>query len=107
MQSKKSALTTLSNEALCKLRDEIAALLNSRAETLRRELNQLTGGAVAHGVETNGAADALKAPRKKIAPKYRGPDGGTWTGRGMTPRWLTGALKDGKTLEDFLIVKPN
>ena len=82
-------------------------MLNSRANDLQRQLNQLTGGAVAHGVETNGAADAPKAPRKKIAPKYRGPDGGTWTGRGMTPRWLTGALKDGKTLEDFLIVKPN
>jgi len=105
MQAKKSSLTTLSNEALCKLRDEIAALLNSRAETLRRELNQLTGGAVAHGAETNDAAP--KSSRKKIAPKYRGPDGDTWTGRGMTPRWLTGALKDGKTLEDFLIVKPN
>ena len=64
MQAKKSSLTTLSNEALCKLRDEIAALLNSRAETLRRELNQLTGGAVAHGVETNGAADGPKAPRR-------------------------------------------
>jgi hypothetical protein len=38
MQPKKSSLTTLSNEALCKLRDEIAALLNSRAEDLRREL---------------------------------------------------------------------
>jgi hypothetical protein len=49
MQPKKASLTTLSNEALCKLRDEIAALLNSRAEDLRRELDRLTGGAVADG----------------------------------------------------------
>jgi DNA-binding protein H-NS len=105
MQPKKSSLTTLSNEALCKLRDEIAALLNSRAEDLRRELDRLTGGAVAHGGETNGAAP--KAPRKKIAPKYRGPDGGTWTGRGIKPRWLTSALKEGKQLEDYLIAGPD
>ena len=93
MQPKKSSLTTLSNEALCKLRDEIAALLNSRAEDLRRELNQLTG-----------AANAFKVQHKKIAPKYRGSDGDTWCGRGLKPRWLTSAMKEGKKLEDFLIV---
>ena len=102
MQPKKSSLTTLSNEALCKLRDEIAALLNSRAENLRRELDQLTGGGVAHVRETN--TNASRAKGKKIAPKYRGPDGDTWAGRGIKPRWLTNALKEGKNLEDFLIV---
>jgi DNA-binding protein H-NS len=104
MQPKKSSLTTLSNEALCKLRDEIAALLHGRAEDLRRELDQLTGGVVAHGREANGGADAPKAMRKKAAPKYRGPDGDTWTGRGMKPRWLASAMKEGKQPEDFLIV---
>ena len=105
MQPKKSSLATLSNEALCKLRDEIAALLNSRAQDLRRQLDQLTGGTVAHGGKTNDAADAPKAERKKIAPKYRRSDGETWAGRGMTPRWLTNAIKEGKKLEDFLIVR--
>jgi DNA-binding protein H-NS len=108
MQPKKNSLTTLSNEALCKLRDEIAVLLNSRADDLRRDLDRLTGGTVAHGGEANGGGDAPKARRKKIAPKYLGPaDGDTWTGRGMKPRWLTSAMKEGKKLEDFLIVKPN
>jgi DNA-binding protein H-NS len=104
MQPKKSSLTTLSNEALCKLRDEIAALLNSRAEDLQRELNRLRGDAVFHNGETNGAAHASKAQRKKAAPKYRGPHGETWAGRGMKPRWLTGALEEGKKVDDFLIV---
>jgi DNA-binding protein H-NS len=104
MQPKQSSLSTLSNEALCKLRDEVAALLNSRAEELQRELEQLTGGAVAHDRKANGKGNQSKAQRKKIAPKYLGPDGGTWTGRGMTPRWLTSALKEGKKLEDFLII---
>jgi DNA-binding protein H-NS len=104
MQPKKSSFATLSNEALCKLRDEIAALLHGRAEDLRREIDQLTGGVVAHGRKANGGADAPKAQRKKIAAKYRGPDGDTWTGRGMKPRWLASAMKEGKKLEDFLIV---
>ena len=103
MQPKKSSLTTLSNAALCKLRDEIAALLNSRAEDLRRELDRLTGVAVANGREGNGGADTPKAKSKKIAPKYRGPAGETWTGRGHKPRWLAAQIKEGKKLEEFLI----
>jgi DNA-binding protein H-NS len=103
MQPKKSSLSTLSNAALCKLRDEIAALLNSRTENLRRELEQLTGSAVAHVGKPNGEGNKFKKQRKKIAPKYRGPDGNTWTGRGMKPRWLTSALEEGKKLKDFLV----
>jgi hypothetical protein len=45
MQIKKSSFASLSNEALGKLRDEVAELLNSRAEALRGELDQLTGNA--------------------------------------------------------------
>lgn len=109
MQAKKSSLTTLTNEALCKLRDEIAALLESRAEDLRRELNRLTGrNFLANGTATNGpgansGASGGKSQRRKIAPKYRGPDGETWTGRGLKPRWLANAINQGKQLDDFLI----
>ena len=105
MQSKKPSFSTLSNEGLCKLRDEIAALLNSRAEDLRRELDRLTGGTVTHNGQANGAASAPRSQRKKVAPKYRGPHGATWSGRGLKPRWLTSALKEGKKVEDFLIAR--
>jgi len=76
MQPKRSFLSTLSNDALCKLlRDELAALLNSRAEDLPKELDRQNG---AHGIGASGAANAPKAQRKKNAPKYHdGPDGGT------------------------------
>ncbi len=105
MQIKKSSFASLSNEALCKLRDEIAELLESRAEALRRELDQLTGKPVAKHGQSN--ARKNKAKGNKITPKYRGPNGSTWCGRGLKPRWLTGELKAGKKLEDFLIVKPD
>jgi DNA-binding protein H-NS len=42
---------------------------------------------------------------RKIAPKYRGPSGETWAGRGAKPRWLVTAIKEGKKLDDFLIDK--
>ena len=40
---------------------------------------------------------------KKIPPKYRGPNGELWTGRGLKPRWLAEALDKGKKIENFLI----
>lgn len=41
-----------------------------------------------------------KAPAP--AMKYRDPaTGSTWSGRGLTPKWLTVALAKGKTLADF------
>ncbi|HYA28665.1 MAG TPA: H-NS histone family protein [Acidobacteriota bacterium] len=99
-QFTRSSLKSLSNEALCKLRDEIAAVLEGRAESLRKQLNRLTG--------PSGASNGVKAPklkRVKIAPKYRGPGGKTWGGRGARPRWLSNALEAGHSLEEFLITR--
>ncbi len=38
-----------------------------------------------------------------VAAKYRGPNGETWSGRGLTPRWLSALLAEGKTKQDFAI----
>ena len=38
-----------------------------------------------------------------VAAKFRGPEGETWTGRGLTPRWLKMLLEQGRTKEEFLI----
>lgn len=38
-----------------------------------------------------------------VAPKYRGPNGETWSGRGLTPRWLTSLVAQGRAKEDFAI----
>ena len=100
MRPKKSSFKTLSNEALCKLRDEIADLLNSRAEALRREADQLTGGGPIGTGDANGGATS-----RRVAAKYRGPHGETWTGRGLKPRWLNEAINNGKQSSDFLIDK--
>jgi DNA-binding protein H-NS len=40
-----------------------------------------------------------KQPATKVAPKYKDPEtGATWTGRGISPKWLAG-----KSKADFLI----
>jgi DNA-binding protein H-NS len=98
MLPNKSSLANLTNEELCKLRDEIAELLESRADALRKELDRLTGGEM-----INGGERVSRARRRKALPKYRGPNGETWAGRGARPRWLNSVIEDGKKLEDFLI----
>ena len=40
---------------------------------------------------------------KPAAAKYRGPNGETWSGRGLMPRWMSALVAQGKTKEEFLI----
>jgi len=35
--------------------------------------------------------------------KYRGPNGETWTGRGLMPRWLAAFVALGKSKESFAV----
>ena len=40
----------------------------------------------------------------KVPAKYRNPSTGeSWSGRGLQPRWLKGALASGKKLTDFAL----
>lgn len=52
-------------------------------------------------IKTNGSK--VKRAGVVVAAKYRGPNGETWSGRGLTPRWLSALLTDGKTKEEFAI----
>nr|WP_295772455.1 H-NS histone family protein [Rhodoferax sp.] len=38
-----------------------------------------------------------------VAAKFRGTNGETWSGRGLTPRWLSTLLAQGRTKEEFAI----
>ena len=64
-------------------------------------------GRVAKG--KTGAAKSVKAPKaarkasNPVAPKYRGPSGETWTGRGLTPKWLSTLIAQGRAKDSFLI----
>ena len=53
------------------------------------------------------ATAKMSKPAKKagiaVAAKYRGPSGESWSGRGLTPRWLAGLLAQGRTKEEFAI----
>lgn len=38
-----------------------------------------------------------------VAAKYRGPNGETWSGRGLMPRWLATLVAQGRSKEEFAI----
>ena len=44
-----------------------------------------------------------KKPASAVAAKYRGPNGETWSGRGLTPKWLKALEAAGQSKESFLI----
>jgi len=97
--AKQSKLVSMSVQELLTMRDEINKVLSSKASELEKQIAQL------HGL--NGHAVKGRGARKgtKVAPKYRGPGGMTWAGRGARPRWLVAELKKGKKLEQFAIAK--
>jgi DNA-binding protein H-NS len=52
---------------------------------------------------------ALRASKRgaTVPPKYRdSKTGDTWSGRGLTPRWLAEREKTGRKREEFLIKSP-
>lgn len=44
-----------------------------------------------------------KTVGKPVAAKFRGPNGETWSGRGLSPRWLTMLVEQGASRDDFAI----
>jgi DNA-binding protein H-NS len=83
-------------EALMSLRDQV----NKRLVELRAELEKQLATLDGH---KGNSGKSLKG--KKVPPKYRSPDGETWAGRGVKPKWMVAALKKGKKIESFLIKK--
>jgi len=96
-------LSGMTVDALMDLRERVEELLLKRRADIERQLRRMDG-VVADGARVaRRGRSTLKGT--KVPPKYRGPSGETWAGRGARPRWLAAATKGGKKLEDFLIDK--
>ena len=94
-------LSGMNVEALMDLRQRVEEML---VEHRAKLIEQLESIAEVGGTRVvRGGGSALKG--RKVPPKYRGPSGETWAGRGARPLWLVAAIKGGKKLDDFLIDK--
>jgi DNA-binding protein H-NS len=101
--AKSQSLSSMSVDALLKLRNDIGHMLTKKTVDLRRQLSALMRTDVGNGRKRGRKVGSLKG--RKVAPKYRGPAGETWAGRGATPRWMADAVKGGAKKEDFLIAE--
>ena len=100
----KVSLSGMTVEALMDLRERVEGLLSERHAELQEQLERMDRAIAAVSSRGGQGASALKG--RKVPPKYRGPSGETWAGRGARPRWLVAAIKKGgKKLDDFLIDK--
>lgn len=92
----------MSIEQLAALRDSIDVAIKKRVGEAKRELETKLSE-----LDRFGEKPRKKGPLKgsKASPKYRGPGGETWAGRGMRPKWLSALVKKGQKPEEFLIKK--
>jgi DNA-binding protein H-NS len=99
-------LKNMEVDALLKLRADVEKALADRSRDLQRQLALLGGEAgKRRGRPPSPAARPSAMKGVKVPPKYRGPGGETWAGRGATPRWLAALLKEGHSIEDYAIEK--
>ena len=61
------------------------------------------GGAAKNVPKKRTASSSKKSGGSTVAAKYRGPEGQSWSGRGLTPRWLSSLVEQGRAKEEFLI----
>jgi DNA-binding protein H-NS len=94
----KANLATMDVQSLLNLRKQVDAALAQRRTELEKQLRDLGGG-------VRGRQGGSPLAGKRVRPKYRGPSGESWAGRGAKPRWLVAAMKEGAKLNDFLIDK--
>ena len=102
MAKKATSFKTMSVDALLSARNTIDKLLTDRLSILTNQLHRLDGMFGIKEQKKRGPKPGMKR-RKGVAAKYRGPDGQTWAGRGLKPRWLTAALAEGRTIDEFAI----
>lgn len=99
-------------------RDYLAQIeeLKQKAEEARKKelaavINDIRAKIAEHGLTaadlglSGGGRRAAPAPRSggKVPPKYRGPSGELWTGRGRKPAWVVAQLGSGRSLAEFEI----
>jgi len=110
-------LQVLDMSQLIEIQNQIAILQKQAEEIKAQEFTQtvqeILAKMEAFGITVADLEGAKGRPRKSAvsatkslnpAPaKFRGPNGETWSGRGLMPRWLAALVAQGRTKEDFAI----
>jgi DNA-binding protein H-NS len=96
-------LKSMSAEALIDLRNDIDRVLAAKVTAERKELRAKLDKLEQFGRPGRGKGRSHPLKGGKVAPRFRGPEGETWSGRGLRPKWLTALIVQGRKLEEFAI----
>lgn len=99
---------------LIDIQNQIAALQKQAEEIKAQEFSktvaEIKSKMAAFGITVadleGGKSRPSKGAAKSANPapaKYRGPNGETWSGRGLMPRWLAALVAQGQSKESFAI----
>ena len=100
------SLNNMDVDALLTLRTDVENLLAERGRDLERQLALIGGEPASRRGRPAGRPGRTSAMKGvKVPPKYRGPDGETWAGRGVMPLWLKALIDEGHSIEEFAIGK--
>jgi DNA-binding protein H-NS len=94
-------LTSMTVNQLWDLHEKIVALLATKIDTEKLELERR----LALLQQTTKNKSDARRPYPKVHPKYRNPErpSETWSGRGKQPRWVEAQLRAGKKINELLI----
>ncbi len=98
-----SNLKSMSAAALIDLRGDIDRVLAAKVSAERKELQAKLDKLDQFGRPGRGKGRSHPLKGGKVAPRFRGPEGETWSGRGLRPKWLTALMAQGRKLEEFAI----
>ena len=95
------------NELIARAQKAIAA---KKDEAKSGFIAKMRADAMAHGLDfdeimgrRNGGRRQRSDKGIKLKPKYLGPNGEIYTGRGPTPKWLKALERKGEKREKFLV----
>jgi DNA-binding protein H-NS len=97
---KERNLTAMSVEELWALHEQVGAILATKLDAEKHELERRLA-------QLNGHGGKQRRPYPKVLPKYRNPERPfeTWSGRGKQPRWVAAQLMMGKKVDDLLVAR--
>ena len=112
IQTQIQKLQTQANEIKAKEFDstvcDILAKMNAFGITVKdlQNVKPSKAGKAGRGRPKAAAGKTPKTPKQAktpVAAKFRGPNGETWSGRGLTPKWLATLIAQGQSKESFAI----
>lgn len=115
IQSQIEKLTKQASEIRAREFDRTVQEILAKMAAFGISLKDLKPGKSANSGRRKAAKTSLGASKKPpakrrsktagavVAAKFKGPNGETWSGRGLTPRWLSALVASGRTKEEFAV----